>query len=107
MHATPNQHLLALPTIAQWVRAQLEYSSSNPTLGTSFFFLHIITHLVAAHSPISDSSFYLVCRYLVKTKSLCTASTTKRSLGSRLCKPCAIRLVQGLDLPMSSVMMLR
>ena len=37
MHATPNQHLL----VAQWVRAQismLEYSSSNPTQGTSFFF---------------------------------------------------------------------
>ena len=70
MHATPNQHLLALPCSpvgkSSDLHAGVQQFKSHS--GHKFFFLHIITHLVATHSPISDSSFYLVCRYLEKKK---------------------------------------
>ena len=51
----------------------LDYSSSNPTQGTSFFFFY--THILSGScsQPYFGQFFYLVCRYLEKKKKKKTA----------------------------------
>ena len=70
MHATPNQHLLTLPSSpvgkSSDLHAGVQQFKSHSGHKFFFFYTHILSG--SCSQPYFGQFFYLVCRYLEKKK---------------------------------------